>query len=471
MLQNIRQHATGWISWVLVGLISAAFALWGVENYIRGSRKTIVVAKVNGQEITEDQLNREYRRVRQNIVMQYGENAAINEEMQKILQQQTLNQLITKEVLAQYVSKSGYKISGDQLLYALHHIQGFQFDGKFSYQRFRQVINAMGYTEPDFLKGMDQDLMTSQLQEGIYNTAFTTSNEIEQSVILSDQKRDFKYAIIPTSQLIKNITLKDELVNSYYEQHKSDYVTPEKVQVEYVVLPETEVAAKSEELTELAYTKSDSLKPIVDALNLPINSTEAITRAGLKEGLASNPKVLQAAFSDEVLNQGNNSQPIEIEKGALVVLRVKEHFPSKVLPLENVKDKIVAVLKQREAVIQTNQQGKELLQALQSGQDKKIDWHSLNNASREQVGVDKEITQLAFRIKENAIDGLQLANGDFAIVNLLHVTHRNKDIKLTDEQRKMYYDTLKGSYGRMEYDLFLKSLMDNAKISIKRPSQ
>lgn len=471
MLQNIRQHATGWISWVLVGLISAAFALWGVQNYITGSRKAIVVAKVNGEEITQDQLNREYRRVSQNIAMQYGQNAALNEEMQKILQQQTLKQLVTREILAQYVTKSGYKISGDQLLYALHHVQGFQFDGKFSYQRFRQVINAMGYTESDFLKGMDQDLMMSQVQEGIYNTSFATPNEIERDVILSDQKRDFKYAVIPASQFEKTVNLKEEAIKSYYEQHKTEYVTPEKVQLEYVMLPENEVSAKSEELTELAYTNSDSLKPIVDAMKLSTKTTEVITRAGLKEGVESNAKVLQAAFSDEVLNQGNNSQPIEIEKGALVVLRVKEHFPSKVRPLDEVRDKITAILKHQEAIIQANQNGKEILQSLQVGQDKKLDWHALKNASREQLGVDKEITRLAFRIKEKAFDGLQLSNGDFAVVNLLNITHRSKDAKLTEEQRKTYYDSLKGSYGRMEYDLFVKSLVDKAKVSIKLPSQ
>ncbi len=477
MLQNIRQHATGWISWVLVGLISAAFALWGVQNYITSSKKSITVAKVNHEKISEEQLNREYRRVKQNLSMQYGEGATINDEMQKILQQQTLNQLISREILAQYVTKSHYKISGEQLLYALHHVKAFQFDGKFSYPRFRQVIGAMGYTEHDFLKGMDQDLMMGQLQAGIMNTAFATPNEVEQAIILSEQKRDFQYAIIPASQLMDKIKLSEEAINSYYEQHKNEYVTPDKVQLEYVILPENEVASKSEELTELAYTNSDSLKPIVDALKLPIKTTETITREGLKQGIESNPKVLQAAFSDEVLNQSNNSQPIEIEKGALMVLRVKERFPSKVLPLDKVRDTIVAILKHKEAVLKNNQLGKEMLQTLQAGGDKKVVWHLQKNASRQQLGINKEITDLAFRLpdpdakKQKSIDGQALANGDFAIVQLLHILHQNKDLKLSDEQRKTYNNTIRSGYGQMEFDLLVKSLMDNAKISINLPSQ
>ena len=41
-------------------------------------------------------------------------------------------------------------------------------------------------------------------------------------------------------------------------------------------------------------------------------------------GIGQYPKVVAAAFSDDVLEGGNNSEPVEIEPNDVVVVRVEE---------------------------------------------------------------------------------------------------------------------------------------------------
>ena len=56
MLQDIRDNSQGVVTKVIIGLIVAVFALWGVESSIGGFVASPSVAEVNGEEITEQQL-------------------------------------------------------------------------------------------------------------------------------------------------------------------------------------------------------------------------------------------------------------------------------------------------------------------------------------------------------------------------------------------------------------------------------
>src|SRR5690625_2500440 len=89
----------------------------------------------------------------------------------------------------------------------------------------------------------------------------------------------------------------------------------------------SELAGK---LTDLVYKNPASLEPAADKLGLKIEKTGLFGRDGAEKGMASNPKVVKAAFSDNVLEDGNTSDPIKIgrasgrerEEVAVVVGRV-----------------------------------------------------------------------------------------------------------------------------------------------------
>ncbi len=125
--------------------------------------------------------------------------------------------------------------------------------------------------------------------------------------------------------------------------------------------------ALGDQLANLAYEHPDSLQAVSKQLNLPIETVEDVTRdAG--SGIASNPAVRQKAFSDEVLTQGNNSDPIQIGPNHVVVIRVKGHTPSVQKPLTDVRDQIVARLKQQQATLKAQQIAQTANAAFKSGQ-------------------------------------------------------------------------------------------------------
>jgi peptidyl-prolyl cis-trans isomerase D len=89
-------------------------------------------------------------------------------------------------------------------------------------------------------------------------------------------------------------------------------------------------------LHDLVYRDPTSLAPVAEALGAEIKSEGPFDRNG-DAGIAAHPEVIAQAFSDLVLVDGQTSEPIELERGHTVVLRVREHQPARVRPFEDVR--------------------------------------------------------------------------------------------------------------------------------------
>ena len=88
----------------------------------------------------------------------------------------------------------------------------------------------------------------------------------------------------------------------------------------------------AERLAESAYENSGSPTPAAEALGLQVQTTDWLTRNGPFSGVLDSPKVLAAAFSDDVLVEGHNSELIEVGPQQTVVVRVADHEPAGVKP-------------------------------------------------------------------------------------------------------------------------------------------
>jgi len=100
----------------------------------------------------------------------------------------------------------------------------------------------------------------------------------------------------------------------------------------------------SERLASTAYENPDNLDVVVEDLGLKINTSDYFSRIK-GDGIADNEKVRNIAFSALVLEQGSNSDIIEISPTHVVVVRLNEHVPATAIPLEVVSSKIENILK------------------------------------------------------------------------------------------------------------------------------
>lgn len=125
-----------------------------------------------------------------------------------------------------------------------------------------------------------------------------------------------------------------------------------------------EVAGK---MSDNTYQNPTSLEPASVALNLPIKSTALFSRKG-GEGITANPKLLAAAFGDDVLVQGNNSSLIDLGNNHSVVIHVDKHVPAAARPLAEVRADVQKKILDERIAVAEKKQADEALARLRKGE-------------------------------------------------------------------------------------------------------
>jgi hypothetical protein len=234
MLQSMREKMQGIIAGAIVVLIAITFALWGIQYYTRGSGDIGVIAKVNGEKITEQQVYRIYSRAQQQKIASQGKDFVMDQKAQTALKDEITQQLINSKVLLSLTDTLNLFVGKEQLQVAIMSLPLFQSEGKFSSARFQQVLSNLAYTEQDFLRELQGTLLLGQLELGIIDSSFVLSNEVDDAIRLNKQTRDFDYVLVQAQQFASQVTVSEDDIKKYYEQHQRDFETQEKVSVEYI---------------------------------------------------------------------------------------------------------------------------------------------------------------------------------------------------------------------------------------------
>jgi peptidyl-prolyl cis-trans isomerase D len=111
---------------------------------------------------------------------------------------------------------------------------------------------------------------------------------------------------------------------------------------------QTEFYERSQQLADEAFASLNELEPVAQRLGLETRTVEVFTRQGGGPFVADR-KLIEAAFSDEVLQERQNSPAIDVGEDSVVVLRVTEHRPPVQRPLEEVRGEIEPKLRAQRA--------------------------------------------------------------------------------------------------------------------------
>lgn len=552
MLQFIRDRAQGWIAWVIVGLIIIPFALWGLNEYVGGGTE-IAAAEVNGQNISQRQLQETYYRQRQRLQEMFGDQLPEELFSEAAMKQQLLQQLIEDELLLQSSFSSKMRIGDQQLVGLIRSIDAFKENSQFSNELYERVLRTQGMQPATFEYKVRRDLLLQQYKAGIQDSEFATAAETKLIADLNQQQRQIDYITVPVSNFESSISISDEEINSYYEANQSRFRTPEMVKVSYIELKQKAIASEvdvdesllkeryesqiinyktpeerrarhilitddndakakqdadallaklksgdsfeelakslsqdpgsaaqggdlgffglglmdpafenaayklnigelspvvksefgyhiikleeirggetksfadvkseilaevqqesaeqrfydqAESLANLTYEQPDTLQVAAEQLNLAIEKSSFFGQSG-GQGIAKNSKFSQAAFSEDVLQRGNNSEVIELSKTHFVVLRLDEHQPEGVKPLDSVNTAINNLLLKEKAEADAKTYASTLLENIKGGEQvsslaeqEKLKWNEAT-IKRDSKDIDPVIVSAAFKM-------------------------------------------------------------------------
>lgn len=238
MLQDIRDNSQGVIAKVIVGLIIAVFALFGVESIIGGFTASPPVAEVNGEEITENQLAVNT----QNLLRSIGGSADGFD--QDLLEELSLNQLIEQSVMKQIADGSSMTVSDDRLDRSIVETQQFQINGVFDSDLAVRTMASQGFSVSAYRETLREQMQLAQLANAFASSNFITDNELDAVARLTAQTRDLRYLSVTMGSRTLDTPISEEQIQSYYDENQDDFTIDERLVVDYVLLDKVVIAAE-----------------------------------------------------------------------------------------------------------------------------------------------------------------------------------------------------------------------------------
>lgn len=625
MLELIREKMQGVFATVIVVFFCAVFALWGVESLFNRNSSKVAIASVDGQDISEPELANAIQNLRQRYVQMLGDKVDPKFLNDSMLREPALNSLISRKLLEKQAESMNMTIDQKTLERVIVSDPLFSRDGKsFDPEYYKEKLRSAGISAVSYQMQLRDQLILSQLQQGVSSSAFITDKQVEEIARLELEKRSFSYVRFLLNDVMKSIQPDDKLVEQYYKDHQNDFLTDEKVTIEYLELdkadlakdiklddadvkasyeqeianfkpvaerhaahilveakddgtekatletiskrlkagddfavlakkyssdegsaaqggdvgftsgatfvPEFEAALaalenngdvsepiktefgyhfiklleqrttsvpayeqrkadlekqlrqarsntvfseKLDQLSESTYSADDLAGPASE-LGLAVQKTAPFSRQG-GLGLAGQQKVIDAAYSSELIDSGKNSQVIELSADKAVVLRVVDHNLPKVRELVDVKSDIINKLKSEQASVVLKDKVSGLAARLAGGEalksiatNEKLDIVSLTDKGRTDAGVDAELLKAAFQLakpSENGVvaDSIQMANGDRVLLQLTAV--KAPEVKVDSPEFQSTKRRMMTEVGNNDFALFEQYLRETTRVT------
>ncbi len=375
-------------------VIALVFVFFGIGSF-GDDAQVQVVATVDDEPITVREFQRAYRNVEAGYREQYKDQFTPELARQMNLRQQTLDQLITARLFAREARRLGFRASDEEVRREIAANPAFEGFGSFSTDRYRRLLRALRLTPQEFEEQQRDSLVLQRFQRFIESSVRATDFEVDKLYEFEQEQVNLAFVKIASEDLVESVTVDEQGLTDFYENHKEAFRIPERVRFSYVTYDpvdfESEISVSEAEVREYYDTHKDDLfteEKQVRARHILLSVSEndsdeakaeirttalgVLERArggedfaGLAEEFSEDEGTAEqggdlgffglgrmvepfeeAAFS---LDVGQISDLVETTFG-FHVIKVDEIRPAEVRPLEDVADEVTETLLERESL-------------------------------------------------------------------------------------------------------------------------
>jgi peptidyl-prolyl cis-trans isomerase D len=239
MLQSIHDKLKGWLAYVVLGAIGLVFVFWGINWTLSAPT---YAAKVNGSEISSNEVRQTYQQQLAQIERQ--SNVPLDDAMRNEIKRRVLDEYVNSEALVTRADDLGYRVSDSELLAEMSKVPAFQVDGKFDQAHALAVLNAQGRSVSEIEGLFRRDAKLRQLDSALNASSFATPTELKEFRALTRQQRELAWLTLSAAKYAAGATPDDAAIKVYYDAHKSEYMTPETLNLRYVELSLAQLESK-----------------------------------------------------------------------------------------------------------------------------------------------------------------------------------------------------------------------------------
>ncbi|MBX3487800.1 MAG: SurA N-terminal domain-containing protein [Parvibaculum sp.] len=373
MLDAMRRNASGWVAKVLIGLLVASFAVWGINDIFTGFGGD-TVATVGDEKVDAIAFQRELRAEMNQFGQRLGQPVTLEMAQRFGIDRMALSRLMSLAALDGATRQMGLTVGDDTVGNDIVTDPALQSAfGTFDRDLFRQALQNQGITEERFVEQRRKYLARRQLIDVIDSGVAVPDTMIAAVGNYQEQSRTVGYVILPPSLVADVGEPDEETVQSVYQAGASAFTLPETRDFSIMVLePEDITHTVTIDDDELAIAfeqrRGDYDKPERrDVVQIPFGTEAAareaheklvsgtpvseivaglgLTAADVESGMLSRDRFLsdEVAAAAFATAKGAFSEPVRGPLG-WVVVQVRDIEPETRVEFETVKDELRAAL-------------------------------------------------------------------------------------------------------------------------------
>ena len=455
---------------VLVIIIIAVFALWGIGDLF-SSGKNNVVAEIGNENIYTQDFNQELRNELRNQNI-----SNIQEAIKNNFHYQVLNKLVSSKIIEIYSRENNIFVSEKTLANFIKQIPEFQTNKEFSRIKYEKYLLENGLTANTFEQNFKQSLLKKIIIDSF--TGGLKSTSYHENVVHKYVTKEIGIQYLELNQIINNINFTELEIKTYYDENKSNLLSDEYREFEFLVLDVNNLGEGNNDLffkkiseIENNILENKNFLEIAEKYNLNNKNAFTINKSGYlinsEKSADLDQKIIEKLFN---LNDNFKTDLVET-KGKFYLLTLKKIILPKTLLLnEKTKKFIINDMKLKklsEKIKSINNEIKEakkdLFEEIQKKENltlKEIFFKSRFEANK--LFSQSNIQQIfQKKLKENL---LLETNGEFYLVKVNKESYSADTISA--EKKQLYEKQVISDFSNQILFLFDKILNEKYKVKI-----
>lgn len=303
-MEFLRKAAKTWVAKLLLVLLVASFAVWGLSgSMIHGNSTTVV--SVGDQNVSPTEFLLSYQQQVGAISQQFGRRLSTEEARAFGIEEQVFSSLASNAALDQQAEDLNLGVSikrQDEIIMQSPLFQD-RVTGNFDPTMFSLVLRNYGLTEKQYFEISAKEAKRGQIIEAIADGFQTPDIMMTALAEHRAELRDIDYLVL-TPELLGDITPPaDDQLAEFFDDNLSGYTAPEYRKIAYVRL-------QADDILDLDGVSVDAMRDEYEARKSSYNTEEQRV-------------IDQLTFADKVaadaalakLNSGTNFDDLLVEEG------------------------------------------------------------------------------------------------------------------------------------------------------------
>lgn len=224
-----KKKSTGILAWIMLGLLIAGLAGFGITGFSGGARP---VATVGDQEISMQEYGRALQNEQGTLARQFGRPLTIAEMEAFGLDRLVLDRLVAQAALDQTTQDLNLSAADVDVASQIRNDPSFAGPGGFDREGYTFVLRQAGMREGEYEAQVRRDIARGLLQGAVLGGLQVESSAEELIAAWRYETRDLSFVLVNEADLETPLTAPtDADLQTYFDENNAEFTIPEGRQI------------------------------------------------------------------------------------------------------------------------------------------------------------------------------------------------------------------------------------------------